>query len=231
MPITEYTEDVILGCLNVEHYDSVSDTWYPVPNITDVGALGEQAEKKEKTNLSDKVKRYGAGLQDAPDKAIKGQYIPPQATGSQYEADYTDQQRFIKRCRAREEFMIRVTWDSGATNSFLFKALGFEFDSPNQAEWKMFTCNGSQNTRMLWDIDITGLDTVVVASSITLTAATDPADLQLEAGEAFVWASEDVLIATVDAGTGEVTGVAAGETNITAEIRGVIGYHKVTVTV
>ena len=83
---------------------------------------------------------------------------------------------------------------------------------------------------MLWAVDITGLDTVAVAASIQLTAATDPVDLELQSGEAFAWASSDVLVATVDPGTGEVTGVAAGEVEITSEIRGVTGYHTVTVT-
>lgn len=225
-----YTDDVILACLDVEHYDVTSDTWYPVPNCTDVGALGEQAEKKEKTNLSNKLKTYGEGLQDAPDKAIKGQYIPPQTVGSPYEQAYIDQQRFIKRCRNREEFFIRVRWASGSTNSFLFKSLGFEFDSPNQAEWKMWTSNGSQNTRMLWEVDVTGLDTVAVAATVQLTAATDPVDLELQSGEAFAWESSDTDVATVDTVTGVVTGVAVGEVEITSEIRGVTGYHTVTVT-
>lgn len=229
MATKKYEEDVVLACLHIEHLDD--GTWYDVPNVTDIGALGEQAEKKEKTNLNDKIKKYSDGLQDAPDKAIKGQYIPEQETGSEYETDYTNQQRFIKRCRNKEEFFVRVTWDSGKQNVFLFKALGFEFDSPNQAEWKMFTCNGSQNTRMLWDVDISGPDTVTVASTIQLAAATDPIDLELGDAEEFVWASEDAVVATVDASTGEVTGVAAGVVNITATVRGVTGYHEVTVTV
>ena len=231
MSLTEYNEDVILAGLDFEHYDSTSDTWYPVPNITDVGALGEQAEKKEKTNLSDKVKKYGSGMQDAPDKAVKGQYIPLQSATSVYAEEYEDQQRFIKRCRNREEFMVRVKWASGEVNSFLFKALGFEFDSPNQAEWKMFTANGSQNTRMCWGIDITGDASVATGSSTSaLTAATDPIDLDLNDDESFTWSSEDETIATVDSVTGIVTGVAAGTVSIVAEIRGVYGYHEVTVS-
>lgn len=226
----EFTEDVILAGLNAEHFDSVANQWYPIPNCTDIGALGEDAEKKEKTNLGDDVKRYGSGMQDAPDKAIKGQVIPFQDADSPYYQAYLDQQRFIKRARNREEFMVRVTWKDGETNSFLFKALGYQVDSPNQAEWKMFTVNGVQNTRVLWDVEVTGATTLAAAADTTLTAATVPSDLKLNTGETFKWSSSDVAVATVDAATGEVTGVAAGTVTIMAEIRGVTGYHEITVT-
>ena len=83
---------------------------------------------------------------------------------------------------------------------------------------------------MLWAVDITGDTTVAASSSITLTAATDPSDLELDDDETVTWLSEDETVATVDAATGVVTGVAAGTCYITAEVRGVTGYYEVEVT-
>lgn len=229
----EFTEDVILAGLCVEVYDAEAQTpgWFKVPNITNIGDLGETAEKKEKTNLCDTVRKYSDGLQDAPDKSIEGQHIPTQAAGSLYYDEWQAQQRFYKLCRNRKEFMMRIMWKDGETNAFLFKSLGFINQSPNQAEWKMFTVAGVQNTRMLWSVDISGPETVAAASTIDLTATTDPTDLVLDQGtlDTTSWTSSDELIATVDS-SGTVTGVAAGEVTITAEIRGVVGYHTVTVS-
>lgn len=229
-----FTEDVILAGLCVEVYDAdalPSPEWFSVPNITNIGDLGETAEKKEKTNLCDTIRKYSDGLQDAPDKSIEGQYIPTQASASVYYTEWVNQQRFIKMCRAKKEFLMRVKWNDGETNSFLFKSLGSMQQSPNQAEWKMFTVAGVQNTRVLWAVDITGETAVAAASTIDLVATTDPADLLLDQGtlDTTTWSSSDELIATVDA-NGTVTGVAAGEVTIMAEIRGVIGYHTVTVS-
>lgn len=230
MARTQFNEDVILAGLDASYFDVTDNAWVDIPNLTDIGAIGEQSEKKEKTHLGNIIKKYSNGLQDAPDKAIKGQAIPLQVDTSPYYDAYVRQQKFIKRCRNKEEMMFRVTWKEGTTNSFLFKSLGFEFDSPSQDEWKMFTINGSQNTRTLWDLDITGVASIAIAGTTTLTATTDPTDLELNDSEVFAWSSDDELIATVDALTGEVTGVAAGETYIMAEVRGVTGYFELTVT-
>ena len=230
MSLAEYTEDVILAALDASYYDVDDQAWVNIPNLKDIGAVGEQSEKKEKTNLSNTIKKYSDGLQDAPDKSLKGQFIPKQFSDSPYYDEYLNQQKFIKRCRNKEEMMLRVEWKSGTTNSFLFKALGFEYDSPSQDEWKLFTINGSQNTRTLWAIEVSGLATISTSTNFEFTAITDPSDLELDDDEVFVWASDDETIATVDADSGIVTGVAAGTCYITAEVRGVTGYYEVTVT-
>lgn len=229
----EFMENVILAGLNASFYDSTATTpaWVNIPNITNVGALGETADKKEKTNLGSEIKEYGEGMLDAPDKAIQGQYIPPQASTSKYYADWERQQRFIKLCRAKQEMMFRITWKDGEVNSFLFKPLDFQFDEPDQEEWKMFTINGSQNTRMLWAVELEAetASTVAVSGTINILAATDPEDLDIDETEAFTWSSSDETVATVDE-NGTVTGVAAGTATISAMIRGVTGTIDVTVT-
>ena len=207
-------------------------TWHEVPRLTEIGAVGEQSEPKEKTTLSDKIKKYDSGMRDAPDKNLKGQYVPEQPVGGQYADERTKQQDFITRCRNEEEFNIRVKWPDGDVNGFLFKSLGFEFDQGSQEDWKMFTVNGKQNSRVIYDLTVSGTATVTVAATTQLSVATVPADIQVNDGtgnSTVRWLSSDPLKATVD-DNGLVTGVAAGTTIITAEFRGVVGELEVTVS-
>ena len=206
--------------------------WQEVPRLTEIGAVGEQSEPKEKTTLSDRIKKYDSGMRDAPDKNLKGQYVPLQQSGDQYFNEYTLQQAFIKRCRDEEEFNIRVKWPDGEVNGFLFKSLGFEWDAGNQEEWKMFTVNGKQNSRVVYDLTVTGTATVTTAATTQLSVTTTPAGVVTNDGSdsgAVVWTSSDPLKATVDQ-NGLVTGVAAGVAIITAEFRGVVGELEVTVS-
>lgn len=210
----------------------MTTTWQEVPRLTEIGAVGEQSEPKEKTTLSDRIKKYDSGMRDAPDKNLKGQYVPLQQSGDQYFTEYTLQQAFIKRCRDEEEFNIRVKWPDGEVNGFLFKALGFEWDAGNQEEWKMFTVNGKQNSRVVYDLTVTGTATVATAGTTQLTVVTTPAGVVTNDGSdsgVITWTSSDPLKATVDQ-NGLVTGVATGTTIITAEFRGVVGELEVTVS-
>ena len=207
-------------------------TWHEVPRLTEIGAVGEQSEPKEKTTLSDRIKKYDSGMRDAPDKKLKGQYVPEQPVGGQYADERTKQQDFITRCRNEEEFNIRVKWPDGDVNGFLFKSLGFEFDQGSQEDWKMFTVNGKQNSRVIYDLTVSGTATVTVGATTQLSVATVPADIQVNDGtgnSTVRWLSSDPLKATVD-DNGLVTGVAAGTTIITAEFRGVVGELEVTVS-
>ena len=206
--------------------------WHEVPRLTEIGAVGEQSEPKEKTTLSDRIKKYDSGMRDAPDKNLKGQYVPVQKSGDQYFNEYTLQQAFIKRCRDEEEFNIRVKWPDGEVNGFLFKALGFEWDAGNQEEWKMFTVNGKQNSRVVYDLTVTGTATVATAATTQLTVTTTPDGVVTNDGSGsgkVTWTSSNPAKATVD-DNGLVKGVAAGTTIITAEFRGVVGELKVTVS-
>ena len=206
--------------------------WQEVPRLTEIGAVGEQSEPKEKTTLSDRIKKYDSGMRDAPDKNLKGQYVPLQQSGDQYFNEYTLQQAFIKRCRNEEEFNIRVKWPDGEVNGLLFKSLGFEWDAGNQEEWKMFTVNGKQNSRVVYGLTVTGTATVATAATTQLTVTTTPAGVVTNDGSGsgkVTWLSSNPLKATVD-NNGLVKGVAAGTTIITAEFRGVVGELKVTVS-
>ena len=207
-------------------------TWHEVPRLTEIGAVGETSEAKEKTTLSDRIKKYDSGMRDAPDKNLKGQYVPEQPVGGQYADERTKQQDFITRCRNEEEFNIRVKWPDGDVNGFLFKSLGFEFDQGSQEDWKMFTVNGKQNSRVIYELTVSGTATVAVAATTQLSVVTVPADIQVNDGtgnSTIRWLSSDPAKATVDQ-NGLVTGVAAGTTIITAEFRGVVGELEVTVS-
>lgn len=224
-------KDVILIAGTIVEHETVAgpvSTWAVAPRLTEIGAIGEQSEPKEKTTLENVIKTYDSGMRDAPDKNLKGQYIPFNDTGEIYEADYILQQAFITRCRNEEEFNIRVTWPDGEVNGWKHKALGFEFDQGTQEDWKMFTSNGKQNSRVVFAVSVSGTLTVAVAATTQLTLATVPVDIDTSLGVIY-WSSDDELIATVDA-NGLVTGVLAGTANITGEFRGVTATVEITVT-
>jgi len=221
-------EDVILVAGTKVEQQLSNGSWSVVPRLTTLGAVGEQAEPKEKTTLSDTIKKYGSGLRDAADKNIQGNYIPAQEMADEYYDEYLLQQAFITRCRNQEEFNLRITWPDGEVTGFLFKALGFQYNEATQEDWKMFTVNGKQNSRVVYDVTVSGTATVTVAGTRQLSAATVPMLSAEEYGEV-TWTSSAPTKATVSA-DGLVTGVAAGTTVITAEVRGVTGELVVTVS-
>ena len=71
-------------------------------------------------------------------------------------------------------------------------------------------------------------DTLVVGDTLRLASEATDANGHPVAGAEFTWASSDTLVATVD-DSGLVTGVAAGEAEITATSSGVTGRAQVTV--
>lgn len=221
---------ILIAGTIVEHETVVGNvsTWARAPRLTEIGAIGEQSEPKEKTTLEDVIKKYDSGMRDAPDKNLKGQYIPLQESGDEHYANYVLQQDFITRCRNEEEFNIRVRWPDGEVNGWKHKALGFEFDQGTQEDWKMFTTNGKQNSRVVFAVSVTGTLVVNVAATTQLTIETVPMDIDLSLGVVY-WSSDDELLATVDA-DGLVTGVGAGTVNITAEFRGVSATVEVVVS-
>ena len=221
---------ILIAGTTVEHETVAGpvSTWAVAPRLTEIGAIGEQSEPKEKTTLSDAIKKYDSGMRDAPDKNLKGQYVPLQEVTDQYYAEYLLQQDFITRCRNEEEFNIRVTWPDGEVNGFLFKSLGFEWDQGTQEDWKMFTTNGKQNSRVIYSTDVTGTAAVAVAATTQLLMGTIPTGIDQTMGTVY-WSSDDEAIATVDS-AGLVTGVLAGTANITAEFRGVTSSLEITVS-
>jgi len=223
------SENVILVAGTTVEHQIADGTWKRIPSLTTIGAVGEQSDPKEKTTLEDRIKKYGAGLRDAPDKNMQGNYIPFQESGDEYYDDYLLQQDFIMRCRQQEEFNIRTNWPDSEVTGFLFKALGFQFNETNQEDWKMFTVNGKQNARVIYSVTVSGTDTVTFGNTTQLTASWVPSEVTEKEAGGITWTSSDEAIATVDE-TGLVTGVAAGTVIITAEVRGVVASLEVTVS-
>lgn len=223
------SEDVILNAGTTVEHQVTDGSWKRIPSLTVLGAVGEQSDPKEKTTLEDRIKKYGSGLRDAPDKNMQGNYIPMQESGDEHYDDFVLQQEFINRCRNQEEFNVRVNWSDGEVTGFLFKSLGFQFNEGGQEDWKMWTVNGKQNSRVIYTVNVTGTATVSTSSDTQLTAAWIPSDITSADAGGVIWTSSDETKATVDA-NGLVTGVAAGDVIITAEIRGVVGSLEVTVS-
>ncbi len=230
------SKDVILNAgTTVEHETVVGgvSTWAVIPSLLGFGAVGEHSDPKEKTTLSDTNKKYDSGMRDAPDKNLKGQYIPFQEIDDEHYDKYVLQQAFILRCRNEEEFNVRINWSDKQAgvivevNGYLFKSLGFEFDDGNQEEWRMFTVNGKQNSRTVFGVSIDGTLTAATAADSQLTIVTEPIGIDTSLGTIY-WSSDDEAIATVVDGL--VTGVASGTCNITAEFRGVTATAEFQVT-
>lgn len=225
--------DVILVAGTIVEHQLTNGDWARAPRLTTLGAVGEQSEAKEKTTLEDKIRKYGSGLRDAPDKNLSGQYIPEQQSGDEFYDDYVLQQQFIDRLKCEEEFNLRVIWPDGEYMGWYHKSLGFQIDEGSQEDWKMWTSNGKQNTRVIYqsDLSIAGGSAVGTADELVVNIES-VRDVDL--GDV-VWSSGDVAIATVavdptDSTKAVVTGVAAGTVTITAEARGVPVTLEVTVS-
>ena len=113
-----------------------------IAGVLSLGAVGEMAESKDATVLADTVKKYGAGMKDSPDKAIKFQHWALDA----------GQQAFIAAAKANDTIMVRVTYPTpkggttGAIATMEFKLLGFELDDVTGEDWMMGTVNAKQNS-------------------------------------------------------------------------------------
>lgn len=227
-------ENTVLIAGTIFEMQLVDGTWQRIPRITQPGATGEQAEAKEKTVLEDDIKKYGSGMRDAPDKNLQGQYIPPQSAGDDYELDRVLQQAFIVRCRAEEQFPMRVTFPDLERCTIEFKALGYQINDATQEDWKLFTINGKQNSRPKWSeapmmtgVTITGNTSMSTSDTQTVTVGTTPTDAYYLPG--MVFESSDPAIATVTQ-AGLVTAVSTGDVDITVTLNGFDEKLSITVS-
>lgn len=220
-------EDVILLAGTTVEHQTTGGAWKLIPSLTSIGEMGEMSEPKEKTTLADRMKKYGSGLRDAPDKTLQGQYVPKQESGDEYYADYMLQQEFLTRCKNEEEFNMRVNHPDGEVTGFTFKALGFKFPDNNQEEWKLWEVGGKQNGRPIYSVSVTAGP--VSASPVQAVLTVSPASLNAAEMGTVTWTSSDVAKATVSA-SGLITKVAAGSVVISAEVRGVKGSATVVVS-
>ena len=157
MPITgvPILEDVFLGkgqfwydatCSALDAASVTDGDYVKVYGMTDSGEIGLISDAKEKTNMEDGSKRYGSGMQDAPDKELKGYEIPFQGTDGPYKAERDVQQTFLQACKENKQFMVKIVWADGEENEFLYKSLGKKTTAPNSSEWKGFSISGKQNS-------------------------------------------------------------------------------------
>jgi uncharacterized protein YjdB len=98
-------------------------------------------------------------------------------------------------------------------------------------------CDGGSITRIggltksstASSVVISGASSVAVGQTTQLSAAVTTDTGTAVASRTFTWASANALVATVSTG-GLVTGIAAGETAITATADGATGSRTITVT-
>ena len=138
-------KDVMLANATFGYDVGNTGTFVIVHGVLDIGETGLIPERKEKTNLADTQKQYDAGIQDSPEKQIKGQVIPYAADGDEA-ALYTIQQQFFADCRAKKSFTVQITWEDGETDTYGYKSRGVSIDAPSSSEWKMFTVSGDQTS-------------------------------------------------------------------------------------
>lgn len=228
------SEDVVLVAGTIFEHQTADGNWHRIPKVTVPGATGEQSEPKEKTTIEDSIRKYGSGLRDAPDKNLTGYYIPAQNPGDKYELDRDLQQMFITRCRAEEEFPMRITFPDLERCEITYKALGYQVDDNTQEDWKTFTVNGKQNSRPDWSdapvmtgVDLQGQASMTASDTQTVTVSTIPSDAYYLPGIKFETSDSAVLTVTQK---GEVTAVTTGTATISAWLNGFEGTLEITVS-
>ncbi len=228
------TEDVVLVAGTLVQQQLSDGTWARIPKVSSTGATGEKAEPKEKTTVGDIIKKYGTGMQEAPEKTFKVQVIPTQDTGSQYEVDRALQQLFIASAKAKESMQMRVTWPDLERATMAIQTLGYEVDDATADAWKIATIMAKQNSVTQWgtapamtDITVSGETALTAATEYPLTWVPEPLDSFYVADTTFTTSDEAVAIVS-DAGV--ITAVATGSADITVIMHGISKVHAVTVT-
>ena len=110
-----------------------------------------------------------------------------------------------------------------------------DFDTFSLSESRYMTQEGNNIAHIVQEeiqgpalegITITGPSQVVIGQTVTLSAK--PSNMGAELGDV-TWTSEDTKVATVDAATGVVTGVAEGKTNIVATYGEISAKYEISV--
>lgn len=139
--MTQETKVATLAAGTVLAFDvGSSGVFVPLPGAITIGEVGEVSEAKEKQVLSDTIKKYGAGLADAGEATIGGQWYGLDAI----------QQSFQDACIARQAMDIQITFPNGVTAVYPFQPRGFTVDEPTGAEWLMFKAVGNKNDYTTW---------------------------------------------------------------------------------
>ena len=123
--------------------DVDTPAWVVLNGVISVGAVGKIAESKDKTTLADVEGKTGAGLPQAPDRDIKGQFM-----GSD-----TDQKAFLDAVSALSNVLVKVDYadkpdatGTGSIREMELSTLGYELDDVTGEEWMMFTAKTKQQS-------------------------------------------------------------------------------------
>ena len=131
----------VLGAGSTFGFDVTGGTTFVLAEgIQSLGAIGDEAEAKDKTTISDTRKVYGAGIVDSPDMEISLIYLVKDA----------NQVSFIDACKARTPMNIEATWPNGTSGTFEFQPFGFSINETTAEGWIMASVKGKQNTEVDW---------------------------------------------------------------------------------
>jgi hypothetical protein len=131
----------VLGAGSTFGFDVTnSGTFILAEGIQSLGSIGDEAEAKDKTTISDTRKVYGAGLVDSPDMEISLIYL----------VNDDNQVAFVNACKARTQMNVKATWPNGTSGTFSFQPFGFSINETTAEGWIMASVKGKQNTSVDW---------------------------------------------------------------------------------
>lgn len=188
-----------------------------VPGLTAIGDVGEMSDTQETTTLEDTVRTYIPALATPANKQFVGNHLPSDAA----------QARFVQAGRDRRSVVIKITLPTKpktvGVNSVAL--LGFQLNAPTAEGVLQFTIGAQASGKTIWgndiDVDITEMrlsalsSTVAVGGKLNLALAITPEDATIATNQ-IVYESVNPTVATVNAQTGEVTGVLPGTFSIRA---------------
>jgi hypothetical protein len=200
-----------------------------VEGIQALSLIGDEAESKDATTISNNRKVYGAGLVDSPDMELPMIYL----------VDDSDQVAFINACKSRTQMNVKATWSNGVSAMFLFQPFGFSIGETTAEGWVMASVKGKQNTSVVWSVNgeiiypdliavtVAGSSSIEFESTSTYTASANPSQALLDG---LVWSVSDVTKASITQ-QGVLTALTgqSGNVYVRATVGTVVGQRLVTI--
>lgn len=117
----------MLAGSSLEYSTDSGTTWLPVGGVVELPDLGDEPAERDITELSDTVKRKGAGMEDPPELQYNANYYPGD----------TDQKAFRTLVQSNTSVMLRHNYVDGDKQEYScelgkYKILGGAGESTKQ---------------------------------------------------------------------------------------------------